>query len=259
MNSPTASSGTTADSTRPSDISAGKRPASSSRPQNLRFQRRTSERAYLEGAYRDGSIASSDLSAQRQSGMDYSAGAAGSSPWASSPEASRQSFGDQVEAGESLPPPAVMQQQREEGGWSAEQQQQWQHQAQAQGQQQYPPQGQQQPQYQGNGEENRRPHSAARYHGAPPHHQPPQQRQPAPQYKLQAKITGLERTGKKDAILRFDVYVRSTPKVNAYDGKLTCYRPIFPSSALLSFATFAALTLSSRSSSLIYRPRIRKH
>lgn len=100
MNSPTASS-STADSPRPSDISAGKRPAA-----NLRFQRRTSERAYLEGAYRDGSIITSpDLSAQRESyigGMDYSAGAAGSSPWASSPEASRQSFGDQVEAGESL-------------------------------------------------------------------------------------------------------------------------------------------------------------
>ena len=30
----------------------------------------------------------------------------------------------------------------------------------------------------------------------------------APQYRLQAKITGLERTGRKDPILRFDVYVR---------------------------------------------------
>ncbi|KAF2100665.1 PX domain-containing protein [Rhizodiscina lignyota] len=33
-----------------------------------------------------------------------------------------------------------------------------------------------------------------------------QPRQKMPQYKLQAKITGLERTGKKDPILRFDVY-----------------------------------------------------
>lgn len=32
-------------------------------------------------------------------------------------------------------------------------------------------------------------------------------RQPAPAYKIQAKITGLERTGKKDPILRFDVHV----------------------------------------------------
>jgi hypothetical protein len=33
-------------------------------------------------------------------------------------------------------------------------------------------------------------------------------RQTGPQYKLQAKITGLERTGRKDPILRFDVHVR---------------------------------------------------
>lgn len=30
---------------------------------------------------------------------------------------------------------------------------------------------------------------------------------PAPTYKIQGKITGLERTGKKDPILRFDVHV----------------------------------------------------
>lgn len=34
-------------------------------------------------------------------------------------------------------------------------------------------------------------------------------RPPQPQFKLQAKITGLERTGKKDPILRFDVHVRA--------------------------------------------------
>ena len=43
--------------------------------------------------------------------------------------------------------------------------------------------------------------SAARYQAAR------QQRQP-PQYKIQAKITALERTGRKDPVLRFDVYVR---------------------------------------------------
>lgn len=39
--------------------------------------------------------------------------------------------------------------------------------------------------------------------------QPPEQpRKPqGPQYRLQAKITGLERTGKKDPILRFDIHV----------------------------------------------------
>ncbi|KAF2270313.1 vacuolar protein sorting-associated protein-like protein vps17 [Lojkania enalia] len=38
------------------------------------------------------------------------------------------------------------------------------------------------------------------------HHGARQQRQHQPQYKLQAKVTGLERTGRKDPILRFDVY-----------------------------------------------------
>jgi hypothetical protein len=51
---------------------------------------------------------------------------------------------------------------------------------------------------------------------AQPHRSEPQryhqtnrqvQQSQAPQYKLQAKITGLERTGRKDPILRFDVYV----------------------------------------------------
>lgn len=52
---------------------------------------------------------------------------------------------------------------------------------------------------------------------APPHQHPggesqreqgQQSRKPAqPQFRLQAKITGLERTGKKDPILRFDVHV----------------------------------------------------
>jgi len=30
-----------------------------------------------------------------------------------------------------------------------------------------------------------------------------------PQYKLQAKVNGLERSGRKDTILRFDIYVRA--------------------------------------------------
>ncbi len=66
------------------------------------------------------------------------------------------------------------------------------------------------------------------HHQPPPHHQHPgfapqghnaergqgpapptegQTHKPQPQYRLQAKITGLERTGKKDPLLRFDVYV----------------------------------------------------
>lgn len=42
------------------------------------------------------------------------------------------------------------------------------------------------------------------------HHQTEQRqtsRPPAPTYKIQGKITGLERTGKKDPILRFEVHV----------------------------------------------------
>lgn len=45
----------------------------------------------------------------------------------------------------------------------------------------------------------------ARYQtGARQNSRPPA---PAPVYKIQGKITGLERTGKKDPILRFDVHV----------------------------------------------------
>lgn len=42
-------------------------------------------------------------------------------------------------------------------------------------------------------------------------------RPPAPVYKIQAKITGLERTGKKDPVLRFDVHVGRLSNVAA-DG-----------------------------------------
>lgn len=36
-------------------------------------------------------------------------------------------------------------------------------------------------------------------------------RPPAPMYRIQGKITGLERTGKKDPVLRFDVHVGQPP------------------------------------------------
>ena len=172
-------------------------------PANLRFQRRISERAFSETSYRDGT-------------MEYPG--AGTSPWASSPEASRTSFSSDVPR-DDLPGPALQQdgqagasaasaangeeQQPQRytyggpGSWSPEQQHQWQQQ-----QAQQAPQQEQQP-VRTPGEENRRPQSA-RYHGVPP-----QQRQHVPQYKLQAKITGMERSGKKDPILKFDVYVRS--------------------------------------------------
>ncbi|KAI7532794.1 vacuolar protein sorting-associated protein vps17, partial [Hortaea werneckii] len=162
-------------------------------PANLRFQRRTSERAFYEGALRE-STPTTPI-------MDYGA-ASGSSPWASSPDASRTSFGDTVPR-QDLPGPAIAEEQEEQQHGNSEQQQQ----------QQLP----QDPHLsQGFGEENRRPAPAARYHNVPAQHpqqgarSPQPQQQPQqhnmPQYKMQAKITGLERTGKKDSIFRFDVH-----------------------------------------------------
>ena len=87
----------------------------------------------------------------------------------------------------SLPPPSIEDQQQ--GGHAA-------HAAQAPEQQAY-----QQSQYAGQ-QQQQRP-GAARYQQAR------QQRQ-VPQYKLQAKITALERTGRKDPVLRFDVNVWNT-------------------------------------------------
>ena len=65
----------------------------------------------------------------------------------------------------------------------------------------------------------------------PPNQQPPRpgqtrnqnarQQRPVPQYKLQAKITALERSGRKDPVLRFDVYVRGCPMLqNSADCEL---------------------------------------
>jgi hypothetical protein len=61
--------------------------------------------------------------------------------------------------------------------------------------------GGEQPQYQQEqyATQQQRP-SAARYQGS-------RQQRNVPQYKLQAKVTALERTGRKDPVLRFDVYV----------------------------------------------------
>lgn len=52
-----------------------------------------------------------------------------------------------------------------------------------------------------------KPSSADQAHAQQGQEQQPR-RPPQPQFKLQAKITGLERTGRKDPILRFDVHVR---------------------------------------------------
>jgi hypothetical protein len=55
---------------------------------------------------------------------------------------------------------------------------------------------------------------------------------PAQQYKLQAKITGLERAGRKDPIMRFDVHVRDNISFKIYllvPAKI--YRPTYQSFA----------------------------
>ncbi|EFX05781.1 vacuolar protein sorting-associated protein vps17 [Grosmannia clavigera kw1407] len=46
------------------------------------------------------------------------------------------------------------------------------------------------------------------------------QRLPQPKYKLQAKITALERTGRKDPILRFDVHIRDIRRLHSEFEKL---------------------------------------
>ena len=71
-------------------------------------------------------------------------------------------------------------------------------------------------------------------------------RQNVPQYKLQAKITGLERTGRKDPILRFDVHVglialTMAIKAYSYNPRQTCL-----SSGLHSFGTSDGHTRSFR-------------
>lgn len=211
-------------------------------PANLRFQRRTSERAFYETSLRDGN-------------MEYPG--AGTSPWASSPEASRATFGGDV-PGHDLPDPAVQHNEgeasgtgpaqngnrqheasypyQEQGGrWSPEQQHQWQQQQQQYQQEQ--PQEQQRPP----GEEPRRPQSA-RYHAVPP-----QQRQHMPQYRLQAKITGLERSGKKDPILKFDVYVSLVLPNWPHAQFLTLGRQTYPSSEQLNSVISAERTQNSKS------------
>ena len=67
-----------------------------------------------------------------------------------------------------------------------------------------PPQAQQQQRQQSRQSQQQQRTAPNRYHGGAAR-QP--QRQNLPQYKLQAKITSLERTGRKDPVLKFDVHV----------------------------------------------------
>jgi len=247
-------------------------------PANLRFQRRTSERAFYEGAFKPGNnyintsdynnINDSTSSSHSNAGMDYSAAMssdpdhpAGSSPWASnSPSQSRTNIGNAFN--NDVPQNSLSQSQSPYGGGGAssydrgsvenlggarpstrgsstlvgsengdstdspyqphfqshasqsqvpgmrypssqQQDQQGQYQQQDQRQYQQNPRQQQQ----SGVSESTQPQ---RYHSTRPH---PQQQasKPGPQYKLHVKITGLERSGRKDAVFVFDAHVRHTP------------------------------------------------
>jgi hypothetical protein len=162
--------------------------------------------------------------------MDYSsaiANDAGRDPWASSPQHDRSTF-HQANNANDVPPTNSFSHQPPAPDGDDDQHDQ---------NSQLPPQNNQyssqQPQAQSYDNSTR--HEPQRYHHARPQH-PPQQYshqqqlppqsyqqqqqqqqlqppQPRKQYKLQAKITALERTGRKDPVLRFDVYVCTNDKV----------------------------------------------
>ncbi|KAF1847462.1 retromer complex subunit Vps17 [Cucurbitaria berberidis CBS 394.84] len=153
--------------------------------------------------------------------MDYSAHdpdlPGGSDPWASSPKANRTSYGQPPTSdipSSPLPPQASPYREgSEQYGYMGDQDAQnrpgtasengengQQSQVAAGGQgQDAPQQQQQQQQQQGQQQAPQQGHQPQRYHGT-------RQQRPQQHYKLQAKVTGLERNSKKDPILRFDVY-----------------------------------------------------
>jgi hypothetical protein len=92
--------------------------------------------------------------------------------------------------------------------------------------------------------------AAARYHSNKQH-------RPVPAYKLQAKVTALERTGRKDPVIRFDVYV--SPCDLRFQPSTDSCRQIFQSSARPSSAMSDVLIQNSSSLPTISSPRIRKH
>lgn len=146
--------------------------------------------------------------------MDYSAVGAeehhGSSPWASSPQHGRTSFGDASEGDVPSSPLPPSHQERGEieeqsfdspsGPAPSTENGEGNHQPKPREQDSPTPTPPQHPQ-----QDREIPPTqpaqtnSQRYRGAP--------RRPPPAFKLGAKVTGLERTGRKDPILRFDVYV----------------------------------------------------
>ena len=160
--------------------------------------------------------------------MDYSSypsdpeNPAGPSPWQSSPQPTRKSTFNGSDAASEPPSPTA--QQRHVAGsqrYSADSDDQGQRSMGASSQSLEPSveaQGHAQPQSVSNSQERgttqqqsrqpqqqqHRPNQPSRYHGAVQQ----RQRQNAPQYRLTAKVTGLERSGRKDPVIKFDVHVR---------------------------------------------------
>ncbi|OBW68429.1 MAG: Uncharacterized protein AUREO_015110 [Aureobasidium pullulans] len=149
--------------------------------------------------------------------MDYSsaiANDAGGSPWASSPQHDRSTFpqsnnhdvpasntlshqppapdGDDFRQDDQLPPQSNQYTSQQPQAQSYDNSNRSEPQRYHHARPQHPPQ---QPSHQGQPQQ---------YQQQQQQQQPPQQ--PRKQHKLQAKITALERTGRKDPVLRFDVY-----------------------------------------------------
>lgn len=185
--------------------------------------------------------------------MDYSSAIAnegGASPWASSPQHDRSVFPNSNNhdvpstASLSHQPPAPEGQDFHQHDNSNNQ---------------YPSQ-QPQPQAYDNATRS----EPQRYHHARPQHQPPQHphqqhqnqqqpQQPRKQYKLQAKITALERTGRKDPVLRFDVYVcccllrtAASKPTNLLDRR-TSQSSVLPNSAMSAAPTPSSSSLPTTS------------
>lgn len=157
---------------------------------------------------------------------------AGSSPWQSSPQITRDATFNSSEGGSEPSSPlakhsAASQRDSADGepgtqdsvrnsieGFAGAQKQESQQGTRQDGQQQDVPDGHERGAQQQQQPRNlqQRPNQPSRYHGTAQQ----RQRQNLPQYRLSAKITGLERTGRKDPVLKFDVHVClacSSPRV----------------------------------------------
>ena len=152
----------------------------------------------------------------------------GASPWQSSPHISRDATRNSSEGGSEPSSPLAKHSTASHGGSadselggqdlmgsSAEALTSTQDQGSQQGlrqngQQQHVPDGHervahQQQQQRDPPRQQQKPNQPSRYHGTAQQ----RQRQNLPQYRLSAKVTGLERTGRKDPVLKFDVHVCS--------------------------------------------------